>query len=279
MASNDSTGRPELSDPHHFWIRRLHSLAGVIPLGVFLTIHLMTNASVLGGEQMFDRNVGRIHALGPLLYPVEVIGIFIPLAFHLIVGIKIVTTARYNHRVYAYTANKRYTWQRVTGVIAALFVVFHVVHMHWLGKPLSFLGGGQFDPDLPTQSAAAALQASPILPILYAAGVICTVYHFANGLWTSMITWGITVGQRAQRISGRICLAIGLGLGALGLGAVVGFQTFVSGINMPMTPHRADSAPQDRPAVADPVPDEAQRSDDRTELDPYSNSRTLTGGR
>ncbi len=34
-----------------FLLRRLHSLAGLIPVGVFLIFHLFTNASIL-----FDRN-------------------------------------------------------------------------------------------------------------------------------------------------------------------------------------------------------------------------------
>jgi succinate dehydrogenase / fumarate reductase, cytochrome b subunit len=30
-------------------------------------------------------------------------------------------------------------------------------------------------------------------------GVLASVFHFTNGIWTFCITWGITVGQRAQR--------------------------------------------------------------------------------
>ncbi len=35
------------SDKYYFLIRRLHSLSGLIPVGVFLFVHLATNASVL----------------------------------------------------------------------------------------------------------------------------------------------------------------------------------------------------------------------------------------
>ena len=48
--------------------------------------------------------------------------------------------------------------------------------------------------------------------ILYFIGITATVFHFANGLWNFMVKWGITVGQRAQRISGYVCLVIGLGV-------------------------------------------------------------------
>ncbi len=231
---------------YHFWIRRLHSLAGVIPLGVFLTLHLLTNASILGGEQTFDRNVARIHALGGLLYPVEIFGILLPLAFHAILGIKIATTMKRNDRVYHYTANWRYVWQRISGVIAALFILYHLYHMHWLGKPLAFMGGAQFDPIHPTVTAAAAIQSNVLIPIVYAIGVLAIVYHFANGMWTFLITWGVTVGQRAQRVSGRICAVLGVALAAVGLSAVVGFTTFRdNGAADPggAPPHQARSEP------------------------------------
>ncbi len=235
MAHEDAQNHPEFCEKYHFGIRRLHSLTGVIPLGVFLIIHLMTNASVLGGEQMFDQNVARIHSLGPLLIPVEIVGILVPLAFHVLLGIKIVTTAKTNQRVYTYGANIRYTLQRTTGVMAALFILYHLYHMHWIGKPLSFMGGAQFDPDFPTETAAAAMRASIVIPMVYAVGVICTVYHFANGLWTFLITWGITVGRRSQRVAGGICTAFGVALGAVGLAAVLGFQTFESEVT-PIAP-------------------------------------------
>jgi len=42
-----------------FYLRRLHSLSGVLPVGVFLVEHLWTNATVLGGQRPFDEAVAR----------------------------------------------------------------------------------------------------------------------------------------------------------------------------------------------------------------------------
>ena len=78
---------------------------------------------------MFDQNVGRLHELGPLLLPVEIIGIFLPLVFHLVLGVVIFLTMTRNDRVYRYGANIRYTLQRVSGVIAILFVLYHLYHI------------------------------------------------------------------------------------------------------------------------------------------------------
>jgi succinate dehydrogenase / fumarate reductase, cytochrome b subunit len=222
-------GPPESS---HFLIRRLHSLSGLIPVGVFLIMHLATNASILvpgkpGAE--FQTSVERIHALGPLLIPVEIIGIFIPLLFHAIIGFQIIFTGKSNAQAYPYGGNIRYTLQRWTGIIAFFFIMYHVWQMHWIGKPL---GGGNFA--LHTESGdptgafttAAAIQSAWWISWFYAVGIIASVYHLANGIWTALITWGITIRPKAQRASGYACAAIGILVGALGLGALTGFKTF-----------------------------------------------------
>ena len=36
--------------------------------------------------------------------------------------------------------------------------------------------------------------------ILYSILVIAATYHAFNGLWTFMITWGVTITRRSQRI-------------------------------------------------------------------------------
>jgi succinate dehydrogenase / fumarate reductase cytochrome b subunit len=220
------------TDKYYFLIRRLHSLTGLVPVGVFLVIHLSTNATVLapgpaGSE--FQRSVERIHALGPLLVPVEIVGIFLPLLFHALLGFQIIFTAQSNAQQYRYGSNIRYTLQRATGVIAFVFILYHVWQMHWLGKEF---GGGSFrvrdDNGLPlaATTTAAAIQAVWWIAPIYAIGVVSAVYHLANGIWTSLITWGITIRPRSQQVAGYVCAAFGIVLSLVGLGALSGFRTF-----------------------------------------------------
>ncbi len=183
-----------------------------------------------------------------MLVPVEIVGIFIPLAFHILIGIKIVTTAKNNTSIYKYRANIRYTLQRTSGVIATLFILYHLYHMHWIGKPLSFMGGAQFDPHDASASAAAAIQLHWIIAPIYALGVISTVYHFANGIWTFLITWGITVGQRAQRVAGGMCAALGVVLCIVGLAAVSGFRMYEAG-DQPVAPDTHAMSAQAEPVT------------------------------
>ncbi len=213
---------------HHFLLRRLHSLSGIVPVGVFLIMHLTVNASINVGADVFEENVERIHALGPLLIPVEIVGIFIPILFHALLGFQIWFSGQPNTGAYSYGGNFRYMLQRVTGGIAFVFILYHLWHMHWLGN--SF-GGGFFDhrPGAAASTAAEAMQMSiwaiPV-SVLYAIGVIASVYHFSNGIWTSLITWGITVGPSSQRIAGYACAMFGIVLGLVGLSSVRGFAKF-----------------------------------------------------
>lgn len=219
---------PGLSEKNYFLIRRLHSLSGLIPLGVFVFFHLGANslinvpADTPGG--MFQKGVDGIHAWGWLVYPIEIIGIFIPLAFHTIVGFYIAFTGRPNTQAYRYGGNVRYTLQRITAYIALVFILYHLYHMHWTGGFLP--GGANFDPDSAASSAAAAMQQAVWIAPFYVIGVLATVFHLANGIWTALITWGITIKPRSQQVAGYFCAAAGIFLAIVGLSAVFGFRTF-----------------------------------------------------
>lgn len=206
---------------HQFLLYRLFSLAGLIPVGAFVMVHLLTNASVLGGAAAFQSRVDLIHSLGPLLPAIEWLFIFLPMLFHAIMGFVIITTGMPNVGSYSYMGNVRYTLQRASGMIAFVFILWHITQLHWMGAPL---GGGQFDPHHAASSAAVALKPVAIT-LMYAIGVIATVYHFANGLWSLGITWGLWTSPAAMQRANWLSLAVGLGLGAAGLGALGGMRS------------------------------------------------------
>lgn len=254
MAEHEHGAAAEPSaDKYYFLIRRLHSLTGLVPVGVFLVIHLSTNATVLapgpaGSE--FQRSVERIHSLGPLLVPVEIVGIFLPLLFHSLLGFQIIFTSAPNAQQYRYGSNVRYSLQRITGVIAFVFIFYHVWQMHWLGGGL---GGGNFRVHddaggaVAAMTTAATIQAAWWIAPIYAVGIVSAVYHLANGIWTSLITWGITIRPRAQRTAGYVCAAFGVVLSLVGLGALSGFRTFNQmGGSTPIPDHSVSALPHNR---------------------------------
>jgi len=216
--------RPSFLVRHQFLIYRLFSLAGLIPVGAYLVVHLLTNATVVNGPAEFQANVDRIHSLGVMLLPVEIIFIFLPILFHASVGWLIIVGAVPNMGSYAYASNLRYTFQRVTGIIAFFYIVFHVAQLHHLaGAPFKEIGGAAFDAEHAASSAATALRPWPI-QIIYAIGLLSCVYHFANGLWTQGITWGIWTSPAAQRRASWISVIVGLVLAGAGLSAMAGLD-------------------------------------------------------
>lgn len=217
---------------HEFAIRRLHSLTGLMPIGGYLCFHLATNGAVLDGLETYQSRADQIHVIGPTtLFFLEWMLIFLPILFHGLVGMVIVGRGKRNVARYPYAGNWRYTLQRATGVIAFAFILWHVFQMHgwlrmtwWTENLVRPLGGGVFDPtDVAT--AAAAIQASAVVFALHAVGVLASVYHLANGLWTMGITWGVWTSPTAQRRAGLPCAALGVALAIVGLGALIKMQT------------------------------------------------------
>ncbi len=214
--------RPSFLVRHQFLIYRLFSLSGLIPVGAYLVVHLLTNASVINGPMSFQEQVDRIHSLGAALLPVEIIFIFLPILFHAAVGWLIISGAMPNTNAYPYASNIRYTLQRGTGIIAFFFIMFHVAQLHHLiGAPFAKIGGAAFDAEHAASSAATALTSFPI-QIFYAIGMLSCVYHFANGLWTQGITWGLWTSAAAQKRASYISAIVGVGLAIVGLGALGG---------------------------------------------------------
>jgi len=226
-------------DRHYFLLRRLHSLSGVFPIGVFLFPHLITNSSIVwgqylghspygpgtGGVYTFQHEVDFIHSL-PALVLIEVGLIWLPLLFHAVLGVVFARTGRTNVAHYRYGGNWRYSLQRATGYIALVFIFFHLSSLRW-GWTYGNLFPG-FVPEKAASTTAAHFQEGTMgvaMAAFYLAGVLASVYHFANGLWTAAITWGLTVSRPAQERWGRVCTAIGFFLAAAGIAAIWGFST------------------------------------------------------
>jgi succinate dehydrogenase / fumarate reductase cytochrome b subunit len=256
---------------HEFLLRRLHSLSGIVPVGAYMVIHLLTNASVLDSPATFQRNVYSIHSLGAVLPVVEWVFIFLPLLYHAIYGVLITRGALPNSSTYKYTNNVRYTLQRATGMIAFLFIFWHVFHMHgwfhadvWTHNVVKPLGGGLFRPFNAASSTAEALQMSGIIPILYAIGVLACVFHLANGIWTFGITWGIWVTPSAQRWANAVSLVFGIALGMVALGALGGFTFKIRGKEaITKVREKEDQMYEERVKIGDIDPSEHKRKSEQ----------------
>jgi succinate dehydrogenase / fumarate reductase cytochrome b subunit len=201
-------------DSSSFFFRRLHSLSGVIPLGVFLLEHLYLNSYALKGPAAYNKIVGTLEGL-PFLIPIEFFLIILPLSFHGIYGLWITWGASTNLATYSYYRNWMYYLQRVAGVITFIFVGYHFYTIR--------LQAALFGTEISFQSVTEQLH-HPAIFLLYLVGTIATVYHFTNGLFTFCITWGLTVGPKSQRVVGAVSTVAFLAIAALGINALVAFR-------------------------------------------------------
>ena len=60
----------------------------------------------------------------------------------------------------------------------------------------------------------------PVMIVLYTIFVLSACYHGFNGLWTFMITWGITLTQQSQRLMWHFSTFLMLLIAFLGLSAI-----------------------------------------------------------
>ncbi|KSU83725.1 succinate dehydrogenase cytochrome b558 subunit [Fictibacillus enclensis] len=195
-----------------FNTRRLHSLLGVIPVGLFLLEHLVVNYFATKGAASFDNAADFMGNL-PFRYILEAVVIFIPLYFHAIYGLYITFTAKNNTSRYGYFRNWMYLLQRVTGVITLIYVSWHV----WETRIAAAFGA-----EVNYQMMADILS-SPFMVAFYLIGVLSAVFHFSNGLWSFFVSWGLTVSPRSQRISTYVTMGVFVALAIVSVRTIFAF--------------------------------------------------------
>lgn len=204
-----------MAESTSFVNRRLHSLLGVVPIGVYLIVHLVVNYFSTRGKEAFQEKVAFLEDL-PFLLALEIVIIYLPILFHAIYGVYIVYQTKNNPSQYGLFRNYMFILQRVTGIVTLIFIGFHV----WQTRIQVFLGN--LEPlDFGTQMHY--ILTNPVWMIFYLIGLISTVFHFSNGLWSFLVSWGITVGPRAQQVATYVCGIVFLIVAYIGVRAVLGF--------------------------------------------------------
>lgn len=196
----------------HYINRKLHSLLGVIPVGLFLLVHLSINYSATNGPKAFEQSVEFMGNL-PFLIVLEWTMIFLPLLYHAIYGIYVAFQAKNNITQYGYYRNIMFLLQRYTGIITLIFVAWHV----WETRVQKTLGA-----EINFEFMTKILE-NNFMMAFYLIGVISAIFHFANGMWLFLISWGITIGPRSQRISGYVWMVLFIALSFVAVSALFSF--------------------------------------------------------
>lgn len=196
-----------IQKPYHFLIRRVHSLLGLVPIGLFLMFHMFLNLTALGGAGLYDKVIGTMRNF-PGIFIVELVVIFIPITVHAVYGIWVVYTGQSNILRYKYARNWFYIVQRVSGLYALMFMIMHVYLLRLHEANFAVLS---------------EFLSQPLGLTFYVLGVLCAIFHFVNGLWAFAITWGITVGPHSQKMWLYTLAAVFVLLSVIGLADISAF--------------------------------------------------------
>ncbi|HVN64490.1 MAG TPA: hypothetical protein VMT58_07615, partial [Candidatus Binataceae bacterium] len=123
--------------------------------------------------------------------------LWIPILYHAIYGLVITATSQPND--YPYARNYQYTLQRASGIIAFLFIGFHVLST----RGYFYATGVETD-----FQRMHGFMMNPLIFATYLIGTLACAYHLSNGIFTFSITWGLAVGPKAQTMVNRACVAL-----------------------------------------------------------------------
>lgn len=144
-----------------FYLRRLHGLTGIFPIGFFLFLHLKRNLTVTSEGFVFS-----------------LIFLWMPLFFHGLYGLIISYESSVNICCYRYLRNFMYFLQRWTGLFIFFFLSYHIYVMKKGVFSNNFLD-----------------------EFLLFSFVIVSIFHFSNGIFGFLVDFGITVGEKAQKFA------------------------------------------------------------------------------
>ena len=203
---------------YSFVLRRLHSLTGIVPVSAFLFEHiLISNSTAITGPDAYARQVSFLANL-PLVFFLELFGIWLPILFHALYGFYIWYRGDGNTVAYPWSGNWMYTAQRWTGGIAFVYIVWHTYTMRFTGvdlheNPMASFGKVQLEVAHTAQF------------LFYVVGLVAASWHFAYGIWLFSAKWGIVSGDKAQKRLLRVCVLFFMVLCGAGFASLYSFRS------------------------------------------------------
>jgi succinate dehydrogenase / fumarate reductase cytochrome b subunit len=190
---------------------KLQSLSGVIPIGAFLAEHFWSNSYALVSVGKYNQVSEELQQI-PWRIIVETCVLFIPILFHGLYGIYIWWKGKSNALGHPWMANWLYVLQRWTGIIAFIFIGWHLYTERFLGHGVTSYADVQRN------------MMNPWYVAFYIVGVTASSFHLGNGLWNFACKWGIAVSANAQRVAGWVGAAVAIAFTVAGVAIVVGLH-------------------------------------------------------
>lgn len=208
----------------NFFLHKVHSLTGIVPVGYYMVQHLVLNSFTLAGPDRFDGVIGFFESIpkGALLV-LEAGMIWLPLLFHAVYGMFIIGRAQPNSigTKYGFSQNRMYTFQRWSGVFIFFFLIYHTATTTAYKY---FTGNAKVVEYAAWQEKLTSF--GYIFFVVYMLGVAASSYHLAYGVWNFAIRWGITISDSAQIRIQKFAALLFVGLTGLGWAALVGFLIY-----------------------------------------------------
>jgi succinate dehydrogenase/fumarate reductase cytochrome b subunit len=200
-------------------LRRISSLAGVLPLGAFVLFHLGFQARVL--VRGVDWSATRLPSTGWLW--AQSACVLVPLFAHALIEMFFLRVRTVNVAEYPFSRNWAWLLQRISGFVALAFVIWHFV----VARLPMFRGATEADVAV---ELTATLSATGPLGLPWAAlghllGLAAVVYHLFNGIHGFCFTWGIVTSRDAGRRISRVLTLSGVFVYALAAAIVVYLAT------------------------------------------------------
>ena len=194
---------------------RFRSLS-LIPLWLFVFVHLHVNTWFTAGEEFALRRLGWFSAIPPVQRVLLEVGcLYVPLALHASHGLHTVRNSmacRATHRLtlaYAF-----YLGQRISGVFLIFFLAFHLVDVRF--------GSVHASPcEAKALQALSTLFEQPWRRAFYALGSLAIAIHLAAGARTLCLRHGLISSLRGETLLTRMALALMLWCFLVGLAPLV----------------------------------------------------------
>ncbi len=191
---------------------KLHSLSGIVPIGAFLLEHFWSNSYALVSVSTYNAVSLELQSI-PWRFLVELLVIWAPLAFHGGYGIWIWWKGKHNAFSHPWMANWMYLLQRWTGIVAFVFIGWHVYSERFVTAGRS------------TYAGVAAAMAHPWYFAFYIVGISAASFHLGNGVYLFVCKWGIAITTRGRNWWGWFGAAVAVVFGVVGILIAVGLHT------------------------------------------------------
>lgn len=188
----DEETKTSVPNPRLRWF----TLAGLVPLAVFLVVHILVNASALGGAATYARVAGAV-GQSPVVTAIELVLVFVPLAYHAIYGLKVIFAKAPPVRPYPLFPARFLRLMRLSGLVLFGFVFLHVWEIRWHRFTGALAASGVYT------RLAGELSSTrfgvPLVAIGYLLALAAACFHLAVGVAAWRIDGAAITRPRAQR--------------------------------------------------------------------------------